>query len=213
MSKIIVFLGPPGSGKDTQSDIVHRKYGLPIVSTGLLIRGEIKRQTDIGKEVEQNIADGKFASDEIVKNILLKRLKSNDVKNGFILDGYPRNIKQAQFLDDEIKKEKKVTVFYIKIGRDEISKRILNRRICSKCGASFHLIFKKPEKPGVCDICGGKLIKREDDNEKSIKKRIEFFNDKTQPLIDFYEKTNRLITINGERKIEDISLFVEKNIR
>jgi len=213
MSKIIVFLGPPGSGKDTQSEIVQKKYGIPIISTGFLIREEIKKQTDIGKKIDQDITDGKFASDEIIEILLSRRLKNNDTKNGFILDGYPRNIQQAQLLDSKIKKDKKITVFYIEIGEDEINKRILNRRICSKCGASFHLIFKKPKQDGICDICGGKLIKRKDDNKKSIKKRIEFFNDRTQPLVEFYEKTNRLITIDGMKKIEEISLIVEKNIR
>jgi adenylate kinase len=213
MSKIIVFLGPPGSGKDTQSEIVQEKHGIPIVSTGFLIRGEIKNQTDIGKKIEKDIADGKFASDEIIKTILSKRLKIDDTKNGFILDGYPRNMQQAQYLDDKIRKEKKITVFYIKIEEDEISRRILNRRICSKCGTSFHLIFKKPKLDGICDICGGKLIKRKDDNEKSIKERIKFFNKRTQPLVEFYEKTNRLFSIDGKKSIEEISLFVEKNIR
>ncbi len=211
MPKIIIFLGPPGSGKGTQANIASKKIGVPFISTGSLIRKEIKTETSIGKEIKEGIANGEFVSDEIVRNLLHKRLKLKDTQNGFILDGYPRNLKQAIFLDEKIK-DGNIVVVYVKVSNKEVKHRILGRRVCSKCGANYHIKYKKPKVKNICDICGGELIIRSDDNKKSIEKRLDIYYKVTQPLINFYKKTNRLIEIDGEKSIDEIAESISEKI-
>lgn len=194
----IIFIGPPASGKGTQAEMLAKKINLPLVSTGNLFRQHIINKTKLGQTVEKILAAGDLVSNEITNQILEEEIKNK--LNGFILDGYPRNIEQANFLKTKVKID---IAFEIYISAQEVIRRLSGRRVC-QCGATYHLIFKPPQKVGICDTCGGQLFQREDDTEEKIKYRYAIYQKETEPLINFYQQEKILIKINGQPPIADV---------
>ena len=213
----IIFIGPPASGKGTQSDMLSEKTGLPMISTGNLCREEIKRKTKLGKAIKEKVIGGGLASPKDINLILDKRFFKKDLNKGFILDGYPRDFEQLQYLRDkfnDFSKEKGVfLVFYISVPDKETKSRLSGRRVCSSCGQTYHLKHNKPKKRGACDECGEKLIQRKDDNLKVVAKRLEFFHKENQPILDFFKKKNILIKINGVKKISKIHEYIVESFK
>lgn len=197
--KNIIFIAPPAAGKGTASALVCEKYNIPHISTGDLLRDEIANQTKLGVEIKDAMARGKFVSDEVITKLLKKRLSAKDAKKGYILDGYPRNIKQAEIYDDLLKELSydMGVVIFLDIDKDTAMKRALSRVVCSKCGLSYNLDNKElsPIKEGICDACGGELKTRGDDNKETFITRFDTYMKETYPLIEYYEKKNNLVKI------------------
>jgi len=206
--KIIVFFGPPGSGKGTQSDILGEKLGLPVISPGELLRHERDMGTDLGKKVADKMAKGELVPDELVENMLDSRLKKNDVAAGFILDGFPRDLEQLKFLEKKFKdilgEDGAATAIYIDVSDAEVKSRIGGRRVCD-CGAAYHLAHKPPVKEGICDLCGADIYIREDDKPEVVADRLEGFRQKIGPILENFKKDGKLIKINGEQDINKIT--------
>lgn len=197
-----VFLGPPGAGKGTLAGEVAKEYGMVHISTGDLFREAIKNGTELGLKIKAVIESGALVSDDLTIALLKERLDKNDwADNGFILDGFPRTIPQADALSSIVKLD---AVINLDISDEEVISRLSGRRICSKCGRSFHVQFMKPQKEGTCDACSSNLITREDDKEEAIKKRLENYNKQTQPLIDYYKKKNLLVDIDARPATQEI---------
>lgn len=197
-----VFLGPPGAGKGTLAAEVAKEYGMVHISTGDLFREAIKAGTELGKKIKAVIESGALVSDDLTIALLKERLDKNDwADKGFILDGFPRTIPQADALSSIVNLD---SVINLDISDEEVIARLSGRRICSKCGRSFHIRFMKPQKEGTCDSCSASLITREDDKEESIKKRLENYNKQTQPLIDYYKAKNLLIDIDARPSTQEI---------
>ena len=210
--KNIIFIAPPAAGKGTLSDKICEKYNIPHISTGDLLRDEIVAQSKIGTQIREAMARGDNVSDEIVIKLLKKRLTSKDVKKGFILDGYPRNVNQAkayEHLLEELNLDMG-TVIYLEITKELAMQRMLNRVICSHCGLSYNLSKKElpPIKKGICDRCGANLKVRIDDNEETFSKRFDTYMLETYPLIEYYEKENRLVKITVANK-NPLEIFEE----
>lgn len=197
--KNIIFIAPPAAGKGTASALVCEKYNIPHISTGDLLRDEIANQTKLGVEIKDAMARGEFVSDEVITKLLKKRLSLKDAKKGYILDGYPRNIKQAEIYDDLLKELSydMGVVIFLDIDKDTAMKRALSRVVCSKCGLSYNLDNKElsPIKEGICDACGGELKTRGDDNKETFITRFDTYMKETYPLIEYYEKKNNLVKI------------------
>jgi len=199
--KNIIFIAPPAAGKGTMSDILIEKYGYKHISTGDILRSMAKSNDDFGKNLSEILSSGKLVSDEIVYEALKRRLLMNDLDNGFILDGFPRNILQAREYDEilkEINKELGV-VIYLDTPREVLEKRIVGRRLCSECGATYNVLtgVNTPKVSDTCDKCGGKLYQREDDNLESFNTRYETFLEKTYPLVDYYEEKKVLYRVKS----------------
>ncbi len=207
----IIMLGVPGAGKGTISKELHEKYNLPHISTGDIFRENIKNNTELGKLAKSYIDTGKLVPDDVTINIVVDRLKREDCKDGFILDGFPRNIIQADGLKKALSaNNKKIDVVILVDGDvDKIIKRLSGRRVCEKCGTPYHIETLRPKVDGVCDTCGGKIIQRKDDSEEVILDRINVYNEQTKPLIDYYKKDNLLKSVDGLAKIEDVVKQVE----
>lgn len=202
----IILFGAPGAGKGTQAERLVNKYHLTHISTGEMFREAIANNTEMGKKANTYIAKGMLVPDEVTVGIVKDRLALEDCKNGFILDGFPRTLHQAECLDT-IMQELNMKIDYvidIESDFDELLKRLSGRRVCRNCGNSYHVIFKKPQVEGVCDACGGKLYIRKDDNADSVKVRLETYKSQTEPLIDFYNKKDVLVRINGQQGIEEV---------
>ena len=201
MQRNYVVMGAQGSGKGTQAKMVSAKYHLPHVSTGDIFREMRTQDTEIGRKVRALIDRGILVPDDIVNEMVANRLSQPDFKKGYVLDGYPRNLLQAEFLD----KQKPVSkCIFLEVSEKEIMKRMSARRICSNCKADYNTIYTRPRKEGVCDKCGGKLVQRDDDKPEAIKKRLDIFNKETKPLIDYYSKKGVLLRVNVEQPIEKV---------
>lgn len=199
--KLLIF-GPQASGKGTQASKIAQHYNISHISTGNIFRANISQGTELGILAEKLMNKGILVPDDLTNNLIKNRLAENDCKDGFILDGYPRTKNQTEFLD---------TLQYnfdaainLKIPKEEIIKRISNRRVCVDCKENFNLIYKQPKEKGSCDKCGGKLVQREDDQPEAIKKRLETYHNQTEPLLGFYKEKGILININGEQPINDV---------
>lgn len=203
-------LGAPGSGKGTIGSMLAGKYKIPRISTGEIFMDNIAKQTELGKQADVYISQGQLVPDEITINILKERIALNDCKNGFILDGFPRNLEQAKVLEKITKID---FVFNLQVPAKTIVKRLSARRTCEKCKAVYNLETRPPKKEGVCDKCGGNLIQREDDTPDVISKRLNTHEEKTAPLIDYYRNEDSLININAEQKPEDIFKEIVNNIQ
>jgi len=203
MKEIIILLGAPGAGKGTVGERLSKILNIPVISTGDLLREHVKGNTELGLKAKQYMDKGELVPDDIVISILLERIKMDDCKNGFILDGFPRNINQAKQIEEYMKDEK-VKVIYLKADDEFLVKRLSNRRICETCGAIYHLINIPPKVAGVCDKCGGKLIQREDDKEEVIRNRLKVYHNLTAPLIDYYKKKGIFFSVCGDGKLEEI---------
>ncbi|MCF8008554.1 MAG: adenylate kinase [Halanaerobiales bacterium] len=202
----LIILGLPGAGKGTQAKKLSNKYSIPHISTGDIFRSAIKNETELGKKAKQIIDSGGLVPDEITNDIVKERIKLDDCNNGFILDGYPRTIYQAEALEtmlEEMNKELDLAL-YINVSRDELIKRLTHRRTCSNCGAIYHLDYKPPKKEGICDKCGGKLIQRSDDKEKVVNERLKLNKENLMKLIEFYKKRSKLITVKSDAGINEV---------
>ena len=204
----IIFLGAPGAGKGTQAEIVAEKYNIPTISTGNIIREALKNGTEMGLKAKAYTEAGQLVPDEVVIGIIKERLAKGDCDNGFILDGFPRTIPQAEALDSMgIVIDKVVD---IDVPDEAIAERMTGRRVCPDCGASYHLINKKPAKEGICDACGAALIQRKDDAPETVADRLKVYHDQTEPLKGYYEKTGKLEIVEGLGSVADITARVIK---
>ena len=202
----LIFLGPPGAGKGTQAKKLVSLLAIPQISTGDILRQKKEEDSPLGRQVRDIMASGKLVPDEVVVEIVKERLAKPDCEHGFILDGFPRTIPQAEALEkilEEIGKQIDAVV-YVDVPDDELIKRISGRRVCENCGEEYHVIYKPPKVDGICDKCGGNLIQREDDKEDVVKKRIEIYNESTAPLIEFYDKKGVLKRIDGLASMDDV---------
>ena len=201
----LILLGPPGAGKGTQAFQIAQKYTLPHISTGDIFRETAKSGSELGKKLQSYMTAGKLVPDELVIEIVQERLIKKDCEKGFLLDGFPRTIGQAQALDKALaSKNKNIDkVISILLADEEIVKRLSSRRVCS-CGASYNLITQPPKKADVCDKCGGQLIQRADDNADTIRQRLKVYHDQTSPLIEYYGKDKKLFSIKGDQLVEKV---------
>jgi adenylate kinase len=203
----IVILGPPGVGKGTYAEILSKKYNIPHISPGQLLREEIEEKTKLGERVDDYVNRGDLVPDEIVIQLIKKRLKKEDCKNGFLLDGFPRTIRQAR----ELEKFKKMNkVLNIVAPTDVIQWRLSGRRTCRECGAIYHVKEVPPKVSGVCDKCGGELYQREDETPEAIKTRMEEYKKKTKPLIDFFKKRRLLVNIDAHYPFEESEKIISQ---
>jgi adenylate kinase len=199
----IILLGPPGSGKGTQGDMMQKKFGFPKISTGDLLRQGVKEGTPFGKKAESFMNRGELVSDDIVIGMVSERILKEDCSNGYILDGFPRNILQAEELD-RMDASRREIALYIHLEDQVIIDRLTMRRICSDCGEIYNLHQHKPTKEDKCDVCQGSLIQREDDRVEVIKERLRVYREKTEGLLDHYKTKKVLHKINGDGNIEEI---------
>ncbi len=200
----IILMGPPGAGKGTQAKILIAKFNIPHISTGDMFREAIKEGTPLGKLAASYINDGHLVPDDVTIGLVKERLSKDDCANGYLLDGFPRTIPQAEALEvltKEIGREVKY-VINIDTPKEELVSRICGRRVCKKCGAPYHIVNVKPKVDGVCDICGGELVQRPDDNEEALNIRLEAYTKQTKPLLDFYAKKGLLKTFSGKSREE-----------
>ena len=204
----IVLLGPPGAGKGTQAELIVKKYGIPQISTGDIFRANIKNGTELGKKAKEYMDKGELVPDELVVDLVKDRLEQDDCKNGFILDGFPRTIPQAEALDRmgiEIDR-----VIDIEVTDEKIAQRVSGRRVCLDCGATYHVDYKKPTKDGVCDHCGNTLVQRKDDLPETVEARLKVYHEQTEPLIAYYKVQGKLYPVAGQDKVEDTSALTIK---
>ena len=201
-----ILLGPPGAGKGTQAAKIVEKYGIPHISTGDIFRENIKKGTELGKKAQEYMNRGELVPDDLVIEIATTRLLEDDCKNGFLLDGFPRTVYQAEKLDEFLDShDSKIdNVIDIAVGKDELIERLTGRRVCKACGASFHIVNIPPKQEGICDYCGGELIQRADDNLETVTNRIDVYEAQTMPLIDYYEKAGNLAHIDGSTGLENV---------
>lgn len=203
----LILLGPPGAGKGTQAVVLSKTYAVAHISTGDMLREAVKGGTPIGKEAESYMKKGELVPDEIVTGIVAERIARDDLKKGFILDGFPRTVAQAKSLDDALTKlgQKIDLMLYFATSDGVCIKRLSGRRVCRKCAAIFHSTNIPPRSEGVCDFCGGALYQRDDDKEETIKKRLLVYKQQTQPLIDYYKKARVLREVPGDLEVNELS--------
>lgn len=199
----LIFLGAPGAGKGTQAEIVCEKLGIPAISTGNMLREAVKNGTPAGLAAKEKMDAGELVSDEIVIGILKDRIARDDAKNGFILDGFPRTVSQAEALEKMGVQIDKVVE--IDVPDDSIIKRMGGRRVCEGCGNSYHIEFKPTKVEGICDACGAKVVQRIDDKPETVLSRLVTYHEKTAPLKDFYAKLGKLVTVQGQNEIAETS--------
>lgn len=205
----IILLGPPGAGKGTQAKLITEKYSIPHISTGDIFRKNISEKTPLGIEAKRYMDNGQLVPDEVTIGIVNDRLSMNDCENGFLLDGFPRTVKQAEALDSFLNSndQKIDTALLIDVPKEFILERMTGRRVCSACGASYHIKFNTPKVENKCDVCGGPLVQRKDDTEETVKERLDVYDRQTQPLIQYYKEKNILAKVDGT---EEIGMVFEK---
>ena len=206
----IIMLGAPGAGKGTQAAVLCEHFGIPTISTGNMIREALKNGTEMGLKAKSYMDDGKLVPDEVVIGIVKERLGEDDCKKGFILDGFPRTIPQAEALDAmgvEIQ-----YVINIDVADETITRRMSGRRVCENCGRPYHTESLKPKVDGVCDDCGGTLVQRKDDHPDTVLARLDVYHKETEPLAEFYKKQGKLVNIEGQNTVEDTTALVLKAI-
>lgn len=208
----IIMLGAPGAGKGTQAKLIAEKYGIPHISTGDIFRANIKEGTDLGKEAKGYMEKGQLVPDDLTVRILLDRVSKDDCSKGYVLDGFPRTIPQAEVLDTEVARLGESIDFAIDVDvpDENIIRRMSGRRACLKCGATYHIEHIPPKKEGICDTCGSELVLRDDDKPETVKKRLEVYHTQTQPLIDYYSKQNILRTVDGTRDMQEVFADIVK---
>jgi len=202
----IIMLGEPGAGKGTQAMRLTEKYQIPHISTGDIFRANIKAETELGKEAKTYIDKGLLVPDSVTENMVLDRISQPDCNGGYILDGYPRTIPQADFLWDALAARGE-TIDYainIRVSDEAILERVTGRRACPKCGSTYHITYAAPEREGLCDKCGAELYLREDDKAETVKKRLEVFHEISEPLIKYFNKKGVLHTVDGTQEMEQV---------
>lgn len=211
----LVLMGLPGAGKGTQAERIIEKYGIPHISTGDMFRAAIQEGTALGKEAQKYMDAGNLVPDEVTIGIVEERLSKEDCENGFLLDGFPRTVPQAEALDNILSNMNRAIdyVIHINVDREKLLERLTGRRICKQCGATYHTVFNPPKEEGVCDKCTGSLYQRQDDNAETVSNRLEVNINEQQPLLDYYETKGSLTTIDGNDKIDRVFAEVDRLIQ
>jgi len=202
----IIMLGAPGAGKGTQAKMIAEKYSVPHISTGDIFRANIKNQTELGMEAKKYMDEGKLVPDELTVRILLDRVAKDDCANGYVLDGFPRTIPQAEVLNDALEKagDKIDYAIDVDVPDENIVRRMSGRRACVTCGATYHIVHVPPKQEGICDKCGSELILRDDDKPETVLNRLKVYHEQTQPLIDYYTAKGILKTVDGTKDMNDV---------
>ena len=202
----IIMLGAPGAGKGTQAKKIAEKCGIPHISTGDIFRANIKNGTELGNKAKTYMDQGLLVPDELVCDLVVDRIQQDDCKKGYILDGFPRTIPQAESLDKALQAigEKMDYAIDVEVPDENIVKRMGGRRACVGCGATYHLVYAPTKKEGICDVCGGELILRDDDKPETVQKRLGVYHEQTQPLIDYYKNQGILREVDGSVDMEDV---------
>lgn len=205
-------MGLPGAGKGTQAEKIVEKYNIPHISTGDMFRLAIKEGTDLGKKAKAFMDQGDLVPDEVTIGIVKERLSKDDCENGFLLDGFPRTVPQAEGLQALLAELNKTVdkVLHVDVPVNDLMDRLTGRRICPTCGATYHVMYNPPAKEGICDKDGSSLTQREDDKKETVKKRLEVNIQQTQPLLDFYQDKGYLVSINGDQAIDQVFLDIQK---
>jgi adenylate kinase len=208
----VVLLGPPGAGKGTQAKLLQEKLAVCQISTGDILRTAVAEQTPLGKEAAQYINRGELVPDEVIVNLVAERLKEKDCQNGFILDGFPRTIPQAESLDAILRQNgiNLNRVLLVQVPQNVIVERLAGRRTCRSCGALAHVVFNPPKRDGVCDRCGGELYQRDDDREETISNRLKVYENQTAPLVNYYRGQGLLREIDGVGSVDEIRARISK---
>lgn len=207
----IILLGAPGSGKGTQAKRLQSLLKVPHISTGDMLRQEIGRGSDLGLRVKDVLASGKLVDDQLMGEVIERRFCEEDVKGGFILDGYPRTLAQTQFLESVLKSKKfqSPRAVQIDLPEGELKERILGRLSCTKCGSSFHVRLNPPKSEEICDTCGASLIQRKDDSEQTVAKRLEVYKSETAPLLKYFKDRGQLVRVDGQKSVEAITTAIQ----
>ena len=202
----IIMLGAPGAGKGTQAKMIAEKFGIPHISTGDIFRANIKNGTELGKKAKEFMDKGQLVPDELTVEILLHRVANDDCKNGYVLDGFPRTIPQADVLDKELTKlgDKVDFAINVDVPDENIVRRMSGRRACLKCGATYHIEHIPPKTEGICDKCGSELVQRDDDKPETVQNRLSVYHEQTQPLIEYYDKKNILKSVDGTKDMQEV---------
>ena len=202
----IIMLGAPGAGKGTQAKQIAAKYQIPHISTGDIFRANIKNGTELGKKAKEYMDQGLLVPDELTCDLVMDRMQQEDCANGFVLDGFPRTIPQAESLDAALEKINQTMDYAIDVDVPDshIVSRMSGRRACLNCGATYHVVAIPPKREGICDACGKELVLRDDDKPETVQKRLDVYHEQTQPLIDYYNKQGILQTVDGTQPMEDV---------
>ncbi len=208
----IVMLGAPGAGKGTQAKLIAEAYNIPHISTGDIFRANIKNNTELGKKAKEYMDKGLLVPDELTCDLVVDRLSQDDAKNGYVLDGFPRTIPQAEALTEALKKRNESIDFALDVDvpDENIVKRMSGRRACINCGATYHIMYAAPKKEGICDKCGNELVLRDDDKPETVQKRLTVYHDQTQPLIEYYKNAGVLHELDGTKDINDIFASIKE---
>jgi len=210
----VIFLGPPGAGKGTQARELSREWGVPQIATGEMLREAVAAGTPLGREAKRVMDSGGLVPDDVMIGLIAERLRQPDAARGFILDGFPRTIAQAEALDRLLKDlgHSLDAVLYFQVSEPELLRRLTGRRLCRQCQTAYHLVSAPPRRPGVCDRCGGELYQRPDDSEETVRRRLEVYSRQTAPLLDYYGGRGRLSTIDGEGSVEAIAAAIRRAV-
>jgi adenylate kinase len=205
MANIIVMMGAPGAGKGTQARLLAEKFGYPQISTGDILREMARAETPLGREIRGLQAAGRLVSDEVLKEVIFERTSQLDCAPGYILDGYPRTLPQAQQLEELAEEEdKQIVLVRVMVPHEVLLKRLTGRRTCTRCGEIYNLHFRPPRQPGICDLDGAGLAQRADDHPEAVETRLKAYEESTAPLIDYYRQSGRLIELDGERPVAEV---------
>lgn len=210
----LILLGPPGAGKGTQAKLISSNFKVPHISTGDIFRANISQNTELGIRAKQYMDKGLLVPDEVTIDIVKDRLTKDDCKNGFLLDGFPRTVKQAEALDEFLcnNGSRIDASILIDVPKENIFERMTGRRVCSKCGASYHIKFNPPKVEGICDLCGSEVVQRKDDSEETVKERLDVYDKQTQPLVEYYKSQKVLEPVDGAQDINKVFEDIKKSL-